>query len=561
MAGRLERRPQRLMSLRCLLNSWCRHELLNGRSQAFKQAGRFENPEFEPLQPRLGKSMSYSSSHRRFSRVLRQRKGKLNQHRYSALEARQLLAGITFDQVTGTIHIEGTNGEDSALVREVDASTLSVDLTGFDQQLFAIEDVNLIRFRGLDGNDRFENSTQINSTAFGHKGNDRLIGGGGHNRFHGGAGDDVLGGGDRNDVLRGRDGNDIIDGGRRHDRLFGGNGDDVIMGGHGRDIIRGEAGDDVLSGGADDDVIYGGDGNDDLSGDNGNDRLFGEAGDDFLTGNNGDDFLDGGADNDTLNGGSGNDTLLGGSGSDFLNGKAGNDVLFGGVGGADEINGGPGSDRILRTRQDIVIGADANDVEIEFLDSGSLVGGGLWIDDQILTVNSAFDAIAARSDGSNILLQDSTSDKSIRYLKGNDVEPRNFLTNGTRTIELRNWDVSSEMERREAFFSVIHQTALTWSSVLEINTAIPGQGFRYANFIAESEWQAGTEVPEGFVASTDGEWFYRTGTEFLNADGMINPRRDWATIWELALDEDASAADLNRLADKLARVNQFFNAL
>ncbi len=505
--------------------------------------------------------MSFSNSQRRYSKNVRNRKNQLSQHQYAALEARQLLAGITFDEVTGTIEIEGSNGDDSALVQEVDATTLSVDLTGFDQQLFAIEDVNLIRFRGLAGNDRFENRTQIDATAFGHDGNDRLVGGGGHNRFQGGNDDDTLVGGARNDVLRGRNGNDAIEGGIRHDRLFGGEGDDIILGQHGRDMIRGEAGDDNISGGADEDDIYGGVDNDELSGDNGNDRLFGEDGNDTLIGNNDDDFLDGGIGDDTINAGNGNDTLIGGSGVDILNGKAGNDVLFGGVGGADEIDGGAGSDRILMTRQDVVIGPDAADAVIDFVDAGSLIGGGLWIDEQILTVNSAFDAIAARTDGSNILLQDSTSAKPLRYLKGDDLEPSNTINSSGRAIQLRNWDTTSETETRETFFSVIHQTALTWSSVLEINAGIPGQGFRYANFIAESEWGQGTEVPDGFVASTDGEWFYREGTEFLNADGMINPRRDWATIWELALNEDASDADLNRLADKLARINQFFDAV
>jgi hypothetical protein len=63
------------------------------------------------------------------------------------------------------------------------------------------------------------------------------------------------------------------------------------------------------------------------------------------------------------------------------------------------------------------------------------------------------------------------------------------------------------------------------------------------------------------VASTDGQWFYRAGTEFVDDRGRANPFADWATVWELFMNPNASPADLTRLQAKLARIELFFNSI
>ncbi len=176
---------------------------------------------------------------RSLNRWQRTRKACRNGSRYDRLEVRNLLAGISYDADTSTVLIEGSVNNDVVTIEMVGDDMISVDLTGFDQQQFAVEDVELIRFRALAGDDQFTNNTDISSTVFGHDGDDTLIGGNGFNRFQGGDGNDTLVGGTRNDTLRGREGNDVIMGGVRHDRLFGGEGDDELIGGQGRDIIRG----------------------------------------------------------------------------------------------------------------------------------------------------------------------------------------------------------------------------------------------------------------------------------------------------------------------------------
>jgi hypothetical protein len=66
--------------------------------------------------------------------------------------------------------------------------------------------VRKIVFEGGDGNDKFNNLTNIDSTAYGGRGNDTLYGGSGNDKLYGGEGNDVLFGG--------TGGNDELYGGR-----------------------------------------------------------------------------------------------------------------------------------------------------------------------------------------------------------------------------------------------------------------------------------------------------------------------------------------------------------
>ncbi len=273
---------------------------------------------------------------------------------YGELEQKNLLAGITFSAATGFVLIEGTNGADTVEITTQNNQVV-VDFANVDQQLFAASSVSAIRFRGLSGNDRFVNNSNIDSFAYGHGGNDVLIGGGGNDRFQGGDGNDILKGMGANDLLQGNDGRDTIYGGSQHDRVRGGADDDVIYGESGRDHLTGDDGNDRIEGGDDNDRLFGLAGNDSLDGGEGSDRIEGGLGSDTIEGNNGADRLFGQQDNDTIRGGNGNDKIYGDVGNDTIFGNAGNDQISGGA-GQDTIQGDAGDDQInLGSSTDVAV--------------------------------------------------------------------------------------------------------------------------------------------------------------------------------------------------------------
>src|SRR3954470_16217830 len=191
-----------------------------------------------------------------------------------SLEPRKLLSAnqITYQGSTSTVFIEGTTGADTVSV-SVDATNIvRVSMTnafGNQNAAFARASVSQIKFVGSDGNDYFQNTSNIVSNALGEGGNDTLIGGTVNDTLDGGDGDDNLNGGDGNDTIVGGAGNDFIDGAAGSDTLSGGIGDDGLNGGDGDDLLYGEDGIDALSGGI---------GNDWLDGGTGNDKLFGGIG-------------------------------------------------------------------------------------------------------------------------------------------------------------------------------------------------------------------------------------------------------------------------------------------
>jgi Ca2+-binding RTX toxin-like protein len=253
------------------------------------------------------------------------------------LEGRALLAAsIVYDPIAEDIIITGSNAADVAVVEQDDGGpalgdemvvvtvqdgstgaeiSLSVPryevVVGLDGLWSYQDNVDLIRFSGGSGADRFTNETSVRCSAYGGTGDDVLIGGSNHDSLHGEDGNDRLSGGDGIDYLYGDGGHDRLSGEGGNDVIFAGSGDDNLLGGAGNDRLVGHEGDDVLSGGSGDDdldgldgddVLYGSDGDDELSGGDGYDRLYGQAGD---------DVLDGGTDgvHDLLSGGSGADTF------------------------------------------------------------------------------------------------------------------------------------------------------------------------------------------------------------------------------------------------------------
>ncbi len=291
---------------------------------------------------------------------------------YEVFEPRVMLAGISFNSATKEVEIDGSNQSDTVRVIPATNNQILVSLTGFTSQLFSIAEVKAIRFWGRQGNDFFQNTTNLPSFAYGHAGDDTLIGGTNVDRFQGGHGkdrlegnggrdglrgnidDDLLIGGADNDYLYGGTGNDDVRGEAGDDQLSGNDGNDIVHGGLGNDFILGNAGADKLYGDNGNDRIYGGDQNDEiygglgadkLYGERGLDSLFGEAGADELFGGDDADRLLGGTENDIVYGGNGDDTLEGGTGNDQLNGEAGNDSLKGDD-GADTLSGGDGNDTL-----------------------------------------------------------------------------------------------------------------------------------------------------------------------------------------------------------------------
>lgn len=538
---------------------------------------------------------------------------------YCQLENRNML---TITLVDGIVEVEGTLGDDVVNVDPAATEqSFTVTLNG-ESETFAVEDVLRVRFRGRMGNDVFTNTTDVDSTAYGHDGDDVFIGGGGHNRFQGGDGRDELIGGPRNDVIRGRDGNDIIFGGQRHDLLLGGDGSDEINGQQGRDVINGEAGNDILNGGnledeirgeGGDDIIRGGTGDDNLIGGGGDDQIEGGQGKDVLVGNGGDDSLDGGAENDELRGGAGADILSGGDGADLINGHEGDDLIVG-SNGRDTINAGDGNDRVFggdgpdvidggagndelhgNEDVDVISGGDGSDRMFGGIDNNIFFGeggrdivlsasnadsivdsgqdivikfgqfslntpGSRWTEEQIQTVEGALNQLVERT-GSLDIIGDNNGDNMVRYLKNTGAIPGNDRKDGELVITLADWDSANVDQQRATTTEVFHQVGRLWSDAATIDAVFSGSGVFVTQFRQISDWTAGTDVPPGYLASTDGEWYYLEGAEFYTERGRENPNADWANIWEFVFEDMKDPVDESRLAAKTGAVETFFDSL
>lgn len=344
---------------------------------------------------------------------------------FETLEPRIVLASgpLVHHPPSKQVNINGTDGNDVAIVSAIDVETVAFELQTSEMtyRIFvAADQLEKIVFRGKAGDDRFENGTQFESTAFGGAGDDDLLGGTGEDRLHGeagndtlrgsggddrmqgGRGDDILWGGrgddlldgdhgadhlyaeagadnlkggDGDDLLRGGAGDDLLQGGKNNDTMYGQAGADRILGQEGVDELFGGEGDDWMSGGTDSDVMFGGTGVDEMHGDGAADQLFGQGGADRLFGGRGYDRLEGGDDDDYLRGESGNDELLGEDGSDALFGDSGNDRLLGGR-GDDKLDGGSGRDELLgQAQDDLIMGGPGKDTLSGGTGNDELFGG------------------------------------------------------------------------------------------------------------------------------------------------------------------------------------------
>jgi len=297
-------------------------------------------------------------------------------HTFSQLEARQLLASVSFDTVgfgdhlqftadsgmadtvsvetteTGALQFRVGNGDSISVSGNVASNpaiqlssfatnndTLTIDPTGNFGSGFAR--LNVVTVDLGDAADTLSIDVDTNDFIF----NDTLA-----LFFDGGSGNDQIDASDSTKAVR-------IDGGLGSDRIIGGSGNDTILG----DSTNQARGNDVLFGGAGNDFLSGSGGADELNGGIGNDILLGGEGVDEINGGLGidtnsfvgeltlegdtDGILVGGAGDDILTGGAGNDRIYGNDGDDILRAGPGEDIVFGGNGN-DTLNGGADDDEL-----------------------------------------------------------------------------------------------------------------------------------------------------------------------------------------------------------------------
>jgi len=112
---------------------------------------------------------------------------------YASLESRKMLASISFD--SGTLTLDGSGGDDVFRVNRIGATTLVARIdTPFETiiESFSLRSVNNVEIIGRNGDDLFNNGSDVQSTFFGQNGNDRAFGGRAADTFFGGDGDDLF---------------------------------------------------------------------------------------------------------------------------------------------------------------------------------------------------------------------------------------------------------------------------------------------------------------------------------------------------------------------------------
>jgi len=439
--------------------------------------------------------------------------------------------------------------------------------------------VREIKFFGRNGNDYFQNNTNVPTVAYGGRGYDRIYGGTAADTLNGGSESDFLSGGSGNDRLNGGHGNDAIHGGPGADLLRGDEGNDRLFGYSGDDTVFGGNGKDRLYGGSGDDRLFGDDGNDLLRGGSGADELFGQNGSDELLGQGGRDLLKGGSGRDVLRGGSGNDRLYGGSGRDVLRGNSGNDGLFGGA-GLDHMVGGNGADRfLLRKHHDDTHGnIEGIDAAVYFqgIGSDSLDGDtfstGRWTDAEIETVDGALDVLHRRT-GTTKLLKDSDG-RSMTYRRvGNCGCTTNGFNRSGPTLTLTDGAFSGNAEWTHRV--VFHEVGHNWDSPNIVGNAwLDLSGWVRKGDPITDLWYTFV-APNEKRTSEDSDWWYDRDAHFAREDdyGQTNPREDFATCfaayfmneagedYPLATNSMSNSDLMNHLSDKVDFVDDLVEQL
>jgi len=361
-------------------------------------------------------------------------------HTFSQLEARQLLASVSFDTVgfgdhlqftadsgmadtvsvetteTGALQFRVGNGDSISVSGNVASNpaiqlssfatnndTLTIDPTGnfgsgfarlnvvtvdlgdaadtlsidVDTNDFIFNDTLALFFDGGSGNDQIDASDSTKAVRIdGGLGSDRIIGGSGNDTILGDSTNQDRG----NDVLFGGAGNDFLSGSGGADELNGGIGNDILLGGEGVDEINGGLGIDTNS------FVGIGDSVAAIAQDNGTgsvehgfvrETFTGIEG--FAASAHGDELTLEGDTDGILVGGAGDDILTGGAGNDRIYGNDGDDILRAGP-GEDIVFGGNGNDTLNGGADDDELYGGADDDFIVGIGGTDLVNGGTGID-------------------------------------------------------------------------------------------------------------------------------------------------------------------------------------
>ena len=358
------------------------------------------------------------------------------------------------------------DGNESYVVRQVDADTVSVTAFGFTKQYGGVASIlvndagngaDSILFQGLKqgGHGKQETGSTPNATAdFTLPVKIDSLGSGEDTTTTGVAGDEVHGGpdGDTINLGAGADdgygdgGLDTISGAGGKDDLFGGEDADNLDGGLGEDTVKGEGGDDRIDGGRD--LVGPGSGLSAAEGTDVGDTLIGGADSDEIDGGSGEDFihgdeemsddsdgdpsgaadvLAGGVDKDVVFGGEGDDTVFGGlsdetnpdlpvdTAGDELHGNGGADTLRGGKGG-DKIWGGSGDDKGFGDEHVDVIRGQADEDVLRGASGGDEIHGG-GEDDEVFGESDGDDLFG---DAGADLVMGAGGDDDIDGGSGND---------------------------------------------------------------------------------------------------------------------------------------------
>jgi hypothetical protein len=126
----------------------------------------------------------------------------------------RLAPAVSVSTSASALIVAGDNAANHVYVsRASDGQSQFLAVSDFNKGLIKMvsaNEINRIIFLGEDGNDRFENWTDVESKAWGGAGNDTLIGGSANDHFNGQAGNDVLSGRGGNNFLQGNAGKDLF---------------------------------------------------------------------------------------------------------------------------------------------------------------------------------------------------------------------------------------------------------------------------------------------------------------------------------------------------------------
>ena len=512
---------------------------------------------------------------------------------YSSLESRKMLASISVEG--STLLLDGSTGDDVFRVNRVGATVVARVITPVESlfESFSLSSINSVEVTGRSGDDLFNNGTDLQSTFYGHGGDDtglggragdiffggdgndfffgrqgvdQAFGGNGNDRLFGVQGDDILEGQGGNDFINGGFGNDEVTGGEGNDRLLGFDGDDTIVGGVGNDFLAGgagedqllgEGGNDILRGGDDADMLFGGAGIDLLLADDGNDvsygglgrdfifdlvgqesQIFGEEGNDVLRGGAGVDEIHGGDGNDRIFGGDGDDSLYGDANADFINGGAGRDGLFGGIGAGDRLIGGEDDDRILVFVNQNINGANTLDIVQDATEQDAVL---TFVSNREVRTERIYEA------GTWTNEEIKTVDGALRNLHWEVADTRLLkLADGQNSTIARFGDVRTSAGNPflGLNFHNSNLIALTDNLFNDFSDRIRETVYHEVahNFDSVEENPFITEFREisnwdqvqhaGDRLSLDGEWYYNDSFDnFLRTNARTNPLEDFAVTF------------------------------